>query len=382
MKPCDVEVRGAGIVGSCLALSLARIGLGVRLVAEAVAPGAPVDVRAFALNAASVNLLKTLRVWDDLPVDARTPVREMLVQGDSPGATLAFSAWQQRLGELAWIVDAPALEAALAAAVRHAPHVERVMAGDAPHVQRVTAGDAPASASAALTALCEGKQSGSRDGLGIAVDRRAYGHSAIAARVVADAPHLGRARQWFRAPDVLALLPFDRPRAGQSYAVVWSMPDAQKEEAMALDEAAFAARLSDAAGEPLTLASERAAWPLSRAEADTWSGPGWVLLGDAAHVVHPLAGQGLNLGLADVATLARVLAAREPWRALGDDKLLRRYVRERTAPTRAMTLLTDGLLHLFAHPDRGVRALRNGGLGLVDRLTPVKRWLADRALDR
>jgi 2-polyprenyl-6-methoxyphenol hydroxylase-like FAD-dependent oxidoreductase len=105
------------------------------------------------------------------------------------------------------------------------------------------------------------------------------------------------------------------------------------------------------------------------------------LLGDAAHVVHPLAGQGLNLGLADVATLTRVIASREPWREVGDAKLLRRYERERSAPTWAMTQLTDGLLHLFAHPDPLVREVRNRGLGLVNRVGSVKRWLAGRALD-
>ncbi len=371
MKHCDVDVRGAGIVGTCLALSLARLGLSVRLHAEAAPTDAAADVRAFALNAASVKLLRDLKVWDGLPIQSRTAVREMVVHGDATGSMLEFSAWQQRLGELAWIVDAPALEAALAAASRYSPQVERI----------VDAGAKVYQPGAALTAMCEGKHSGRRDGLGVVVDRRAYGHSAIAARVTAASPHLGRARQWFRSPDILALLPFDMPKAARSYAIVWSMPDTQKDELMQLGDAEFAARLSDAAGEPLELAGARACWPLSRAEAQPWCGPGWVLLGDAAHVVHPLAGQGLNLGLADVATLTRVISEREAWRALGDEKLLRRYVRDRAAPTRAMTMLTDGLLNLFAHPDPTLRELRNRGLGLVNRLAPVKRWLADRALD-
>jgi 2-polyprenyl-6-methoxyphenol hydroxylase-like FAD-dependent oxidoreductase len=135
-----------------------------------------------------------------------------------------------------------------------------------------------------------------------------------------------------------------------------------------------------AAGE-LALASERASWPLMRGRAQAVSGRGWVLLGDAAHVVHPLAGQGLNLGLADVMALTQVIAGREPWRDLGDEKLLRRYARARLAPTWAMGQVTDGLLQLFAQPAPSVRELRNRGLTLVNHLSPLKRWLTARALD-
>ena len=109
-----------------------------------------------------------------------------------------------------------------------------------------------------------------------------------------------------------------------------------------------------------------------------------MLLGDAAHAVHPLAGQGLNLGLADVRVLAQVLVeARRtaPWRPLGDERLLRRYARERSVPTLAMSRLTDGLLHLFAQPAPPLRELRNHGMTLVQQLGPLKRWLTARALD-
>jgi 2-polyprenyl-6-methoxyphenol hydroxylase-like FAD-dependent oxidoreductase len=132
----------------------------------------------------------------------------------------------------------------------------------------------------------------------------------------------------------------------------------------------------------LQLASKRAAWPLALARAERVCGPGWALVGDAAHLVHPLVGQGLNLGLGDVATLARVLEQREPWRGLGDERLLARYARERAGPTLAMARLTDGLLHLFAHPAPWVKELRNRGLDLVEAATPLKRWLAARAFGR
>lgn len=367
MNRFDVQVLGTGIVGHCLALALARQGLRVAL---QPAPAAPreADVRAYALNAASVELLRQLKVWDALPAHAATPVLDMHVQGDAHGAAIDFSAWQQRVSALAWITDASVLERELAAAVRFAPHVTMAEAPD----------------EAALVALCEGKASASRAALGVAFERREYGHRAIAARLVAERAHQGVAWQWFRSPDVLALLPFDAPEPQRSYALVWSVPDERADALLALDPPAFESALNDATGlEPgrLTLASARAAWPLALATASAWSGPGWVLLGDAAHVVHPLAGQGLNLGLADVATLARVIESREAWRGLGDEKLLRRYARERSAPTWAMGQLTDGLLRLFSREEPAARELRNRGLTLVNQLSPLKRWLTARALD-
>ncbi len=370
MEDFDVQVLGAGIVGRCLALALANAGLSVALRGEAARAAGTSDVRAYALNASSVGLLRRLKIWDALPAHAATRVLDMHVRGDAERAELEFSAWQQRVDALAWITDAAVLERELATAVRFAP--------------RITVVDAHVDVRAPLTALCEGKASATRAALGVAFERVAYGHQAIAARLTSSRAHQGMARQWFGAPDVLALLPFDAPRPDHSYALVWSLPEARARELLALDAAAFEAQLMQAsAGEAgaLTLASERAAWPLMQAHAEAWCGPGWVLLGDAAHVVHPLAGQGLNLGLADVATLVEVLRAREPWRPLGDEKLLRRYARERSVPTWAMGQVTDGLWRLFSHEAPLVRELRNRGLNLVNQVSPLKRWLTDRALN-
>jgi ubiquinone biosynthesis UbiH/UbiF/VisC/COQ6 family hydroxylase len=374
MESFDVCVRGTGIVGKCLALSLARQGLQVTLAADAAPAraGAAADVRAYALNAASVDLLKRLKIWDAMPQHSLTAVHDMHIEGDAAGAALDFSAWQQCVGELAWIVDVPALERQLDEAVRFAPHLT------------VLAAQSDAGRPAAtLTALCEGKASATRSALGVRMTRHDYGHRGIATRVVAEQPHQNRARQWFRAPDILALLPLDAPEPGRSYAVVWSLPDERAEAMLALGDSDFEQALFEATGAAcgaLRLTAERAAWPLMIANAEAWCGPGWVLLGDAAHVVHPLSGQGLNLGLADVVSLARVIEEREPWRALGDDKLLRRYARERAAPTWAMRRVTDGLLQLFSSAQPGVQELRNRGLTLVNQLAPLKRWLAQRAL--
>jgi ubiquinone biosynthesis UbiH/UbiF/VisC/COQ6 family hydroxylase len=247
---------------------------------------------------------------------------------------------------------------------------------------------------AALLAICEGKHSSTREALGVVFARQDYGHWGVAARLKASEPHQGVARQWFRSPDVLALLPFNQPEPGASYGLVWSVPKARAEHLLALTLADFEQELQDAIllSDPsaqakvgqLSLASPVAAWPLALAQAQRWTGPGWVLVGDAAHQVHPLAGQGLNLGLADVDTLVEVLKqarTTEPWRTPGDERTLRRYARQREWPTKAMAGLTDGLLHLFADERAPVKDLRNAGMALVERLGPVKRWLIGHALD-
>lgn len=371
MQSVDVLVRGRGAVGSSLALSLAAQGLAVGMTGMPEAPRTE-DVRTYALNAASIALLTELKIWDSLPADAISPVFDMVVSGDGaapqPAGRLSFSAWQQGLRELAVIVDAASLDAQLATALRFSPHIHNVSDGTP----------------AALVALCEGRESAARAALGVAFKPKSYGHRALAARLSADRPHQGVARQWFQpGGEVLALLPFEKPTPGASYGLVWSCAEERAEQLQAMSVIDFEHELDIATGGAagaLKLGSERSSWPLALARADAVSGPGWVLLGDAAHIVHPLAGQGLNLGLGDVAALARVLAERESWRPLGDERLLRRYARERLAPTLAMGELTDVLQRLFANSSPAVHGLRNRGLDALNQLTPVKRWLTQRAL--
>ncbi|TNF59493.1 MAG: ubiquinone biosynthesis protein UbiH [Burkholderiales bacterium] len=372
----DVTIRGAGIVGQALALLLARDRLRVALVdPSAHQPAAPgsTDVRAYALNSASRDLLQSLRCWpqaasDDTGPPAVTAVRAMQVHGDD-GGRLRFDANGDSTAALTWIVDVPALERRLAEAVDFQSGIDRLE-------------EAPDSG---LTIICEGKRSQTREALGIEFDVRPYPHKALAARLRCARPHGGQARQWFRDGQIMALLPLEGD-AGHAVALVWSLPTAQAEAAQALAPQAFAEAVQAFCGHALgdmTPEGPVQAWPLELSRARRWiarTASGTVALaGDAAHAMHPLAGQGLNVGLADVAELARVLHAREYWREPGDWRLLRRYERARQADVHAMGWLTDGLFNLFGHDDARVQALRNWGMRGVDRLGPLKHWLARQA---
>jgi len=369
----DVCIRGAGVVGQSLALLLARERLRVALVSEA-RPVHATDVRAYAINAAARDLLDSLRAWPDdgEAADAPpsvTPVGRMSVWGDH-GGELHFSAAEQGSAALSWIVDVPALERHLADAVRFQSGIERV--SEPRH--------------AALTVVCEGRRSATRAELGLAFDVKPYPHKALAARLRCDQPHGGVARQWFHRGEIMALLPLEGPQ-GNSVALVWSLPAQRAEDWLSAEAQALAAAVQERCGEALgemRLLSAAQAWPLELSSAQRWivrTPQGAVVLaGDAAHAMHPLAGQGLNVGLADVAELARVIREREYWRGLDDMKLLRRYERARQAEVGAMGWLTDGLFGLFGQADARVQALRNWGMSGVDRLGPLKHWLARQAM--
>jgi 2-polyprenyl-6-methoxyphenol hydroxylase-like FAD-dependent oxidoreductase len=366
----DVCIRGDGIVGRTLALLLARDRLRVGLVRHAAASGgATSDVRAYALNAASKDLLETLRAWPD--AQHATPVAAMQVHGDE-GGQVRFKADAHGVPALAWIVDVQALQERLGDALRYQPLVESL--------------DAPQPAT--LTVVCEGKASATRAEFGVQYDVKRYPQRAIAARLNCEKPHDRIARQWFCDCEILAFLPLggSGPGAGgNSLAIVWSVQEQRAPDLLALDAGAFEAQLEAVSHHclgKLTLASERAAWPLQLAQADRWCGPGWVLAGDAAHTVHPLAGQGLNLGLVDARKLAAVLHERENWRGVGDLKLLRRFERSRKADVLAMGAATDGLQQLFAQQGEPWTLLRNWGMTGFDRSGPLKQWVARQAMGR
>ena len=363
--PLDVCIRGAGIVGRTLALLLARERLRVGLVAAPPPAGAHADVRAYALNAASRDLLQQLRAWPEAP--QVTAVQAMRVHGDE-GGHVHFDASRERVEALAWIVEVQPLIERLAEAVRYQPQIE-LLAEPRP---------------CALTVVCEGRHSATRDEFGVNFQVVSYPQRAIAARLACEQPHGGTAWQWFDDGHVLALLPLGGPQ-GRAMALVWSVPEARADELLALPEPEFQSRLQAACGDALgamTLTSERLAWPLQRAQADRWCGPGWVLAGDAAHNVHPLAGQGLNLGLADAQALAAVLQAREYWRSLGDARLLRRYERSRKMDVLAMSWTTDGLQQLFSQPAEPWSWVRNWGMRGFDRSGPLKHWVVRQAMGR
>ncbi len=371
----DVCIRGAGAVGRTLALLLARERLRVALVSSPAVSAPSTDVRAYALNGASKRLLESLRAWPDAP--ASTPVVEMQVwntdrsaggDGDS-GTPLDFKSQSAGQPALAWIVDVPALEQQLGEAVRFQPQIEVVQTP----------------VKAALQVVCEGQKSTSRNEFGASWTVRPYAQKAVAARLTSNKPHLGVARQWFNNGDILALLPLSDTHAGQSgnsVALVWSVNTERADALQKMSDDDFCVALQADCGKEagtLSLVSERSSWPLALSKADRWVGPGWALAGDAAHAVHPLAGQGLNLGLADALELAKVIEQREYWRGLGDEKLLRRYERARKADVVAMGAVTDGLHGLFAHTDARLQALRHWGLKSFARSEILKAWLTRQA---
>lgn len=363
----DVCIRGDGVVGRSLALLLARDGLRVAWVAKPKLSAVVADVRAYALNHQSRELLKSLRCWPTEP--ASTPVLEMRVSDDAL-ATLNFSAAEQGEPALTWIVDVAALETLLEEAIRFQPKIETMQA-------------AP---KARLTVVCEGQRSLSREGFGVDFDVQAYGQQALAARVKCEQAHRQTARQWFYQGEVLAFLPLDGQN-GHTVAVVWSVTPERAADLLVCSPQVFCEALektSQFALGALTLGSERAIWPLQKAQAKRWTGQTdgavWVLAGDAAHNVHPLAGQGLNLGLADVAALARILRQRDYWRPLNDPRLLRAYERERKAGVFAMEAGIDGLQVLFSHNNRLLSALRQMGMKGFERSSKLKQWVAGLAM--
>jgi ubiquinone biosynthesis UbiH/UbiF/VisC/COQ6 family hydroxylase len=262
------------------------------------------------------------------------------------------------------------LENLLKEAVRFQPQIEMVS-----HPVR-----------AELTVVCEGRTSKTREEFGVEFDVKPYHQWALAARIECAMPHLQVARQWFDNGDILALLPLGGAQ-GTVCALVWSVSPERAQMLQSAGPEDFCQQLevaSHAALGALSLASERKVWPLQAAQARRWIGSNlgasWVLAGDAAHNVHPLAGQGLNLGLGDVAGLVKVLDHKAYWRSVGDPKLLRSYERARKADFAVVGGSGDALQQMFQQNHPAWQTLRKLGMRGFENSGPFKEWVTRRAM--
>lgn len=382
----DVLIAGAGLPGLALAAALGRSGLSVTLADRhpvGVVDERAWDTRIYAISPGNAAFLGTLGAWQALPEDRFAPVETMRVEGDR-GAVLRFDAYDLGESALAWIVEERALRNAL---------VPRVLEAGVRIVAPAAFGSLAWSPDAGTLALADGRSVRARlvvgaDGVrswvraaaGWVAEPRPYRQTAVVANFACERPHGGCARQWFR-PDggILAWLPMP----GDTISIVWSAPEALAGELMALDMGALAERVADAGRRALgalTCVTPAAAFPLGFLRLPAVVAHRLALVGDAAHGVHPLAGQGVNLGFGDAQTLASVLAGRAPVADAGAPILLERYARRRAAPVLAMQAVTDGLASLFGSRAPGVARLRNLGLAAVSKLPALRLALARPAL--
>jgi 2-polyprenylphenol 6-hydroxylase len=230
-----------------------------------------------------------------------------------------------------------------------------------------------------LVVAADGADSFVRREAGIAVRVKDYGQTALVANFAAEKPHANIAYQWFQGGAVLALLPLP----GNSVSMVWSLPDMEAARLQSLSSDKLCREVETAAKGALGSLKRECpvrSFPLRRLAAARMIARRVALAGDARHVIHPLAGQGLNLGLQDARALAAVLAAREPVRDPGDERLLRRYERGRAEPILAMDAMVEGLFRLFGARNPGVARLRNAGLNLANALPVLKNILMRQAM--
>ena len=394
----DVVIIGAGLPGLALALALRGSGLTVALVDRrrpAVEAAAGIDCgdesdawdsRIYGISPGNARFLDAIGVWPRMDVERISAIETMRIFGDRAGTQVDFSAFDSGTRALAWIVEQRELMSATLDAWADSG-AEPLFSGAAPAAlthdgdrQRLALKDGTV-LSARLVVGADGLQSWTRQQAGIAALPHAYGHTAVVANFTIGGRHHGRAWQWFQ-PDggVMAWLPLN----GQRMSIVWSVPDATAADLLALGDYAFAESVSavGAAAAPgigrLQLLTARASFPLSRFSLRTPIARRLALVGDAAHGIHPLAGQGLNLGYGDVRALAAVLNDRSPIGDPGDRLVLGRFARSRAFPNGAMSIVTDGLWRLFKTP--AAAYARNGGMSVFNRLQWAKAILMQPAM--
>ncbi len=396
---CDICVIGNGAIGKASALALAQAGLEVVLVApsSASASGSAAkplsdtdhwDQRVYALNHAARSLLDSLKVWDAMQATRIAPVDAMAVQGDVPHqfGLLSFDAYGARVGALAWIVEDSNLNHALDAALRFASGL-KIVHGAANRLDRTNDAaqitlDNGEVISCRLVVGADGAHSWVRTQADIGLDYRSYHQQAVVANFESENAHHGIASQWFLGADgIVALLPLP----GNRVSLVWSAPDGLASTMANETPDQLAQRLMALPGQALgqlhmlPLASPKS-FPLRLIRSHSLIADRVALVGDAAHVVHPLAGQGMNLGFADIQSLLDAIAKRDQSTDCGDARTLGRYARARKEDVLLMQIATDGLQRLFASELPPVKLLRNAGMGLVNKIPFLKRRLMTHAL--
>lgn len=400
IRGVDVVVVGGGIAGKACALGLAQLGLQTIQIAPDLGQAVPAPhgnqwgQRIYAFSPSTQKLLAHLQIWDAIDQSRMQPVRDMRIFGDrgEKQDQLHLSAFEAGTPQLAWIGESNVIEHTLDQASRFQNKLERI--SDAVESIEVDSDGATlhltngSTLRAQLIIAADGANSPIRTELGISTKEESYSQSAVVANWICSNAHLETAYQWFLpGGDIVAMLPLPNKQVS----MVWSTSPENAAELLKLDQAMWTDKLSSIAngavvaqlGE-LTLNSTPVAFPLRRIRANRFIGPEdnpkVALIGDAAHVMHPLAGQGLNLGLRDVATLLNILSQRESFRLPNDKVLLRRYERQRQGDTGALLWVTDKLKKLFSASSGTEKQLRNWGLGMVNRSHFIKRRLIERAL--
>jgi 2-polyprenylphenol 6-hydroxylase len=391
----DVLIVGAGVIGTTMASLLVARGLVTRdrvaVIADRLSPPAAVpdtdwDLRVFALSRASQRLLTLCGTWGALRTQKRCAYQRMCVWDarGAPGGPGSLTFDSAELGEpnLGFIVESRELQtqslrsAAAAGVVFIEAGIDELVLGDAGVRIRLTDGR---DLGGRLLIAADGTESRTRALLGIDTAGHAYSQDALVAHVRTATPHGSTAWQRFLPTGPLAFLPLPDGRSS----IVWSTARAEATRLRSLDAVSFGEELTRASGGVLgacELTTPIASFPLKLQYALDYVRPRAVLLGDAAHVVHPLAGQGLNLGLLDCASLAQVLGDAGSGGFFGEQRLLRRYERWRRSENLLTATALDGLERLFTSADPGLSRLRMLGLGAVGQVPFVKRELAERAL--